>query len=742
VSTTPAPSRYMAAPPVPPDDDDDEAPPPVPVEVTEVPVASKKAEPLDSILDDLDGLERKQGQTRRAAQEPPAPDDKLDMSALDDLLVGLNPRSQSRSMFEDDPVDDGEREREREREEAAAAAAAALLRERDAAAQRERDATAQRERDAAAQRERDAAAQRERDAAAQRERDAAAQKQAAAEREKAERERREREEKQIREEKAAAAEKRRVEEEKKRAQEEEKKRALEQARLERERAQAEAEKMRAERENLAKERERIASEARARAEREAREALDREAEKERARVAAELEAEEREVLARRERLRREAEELEEEKKRLALDKKQREEAAAREAARLAAEAERAERERRAAEERARQEREREERERAERERRQAASEKEARERRERIERARAEEEAERQRIQREKAALAAEREALERTAAATVVSSRNVGSSQPSATRTTTTTVEVSSSKADTSDLDALLGDLDSFKPNSATTTTTTTTTTSSTSGDSYHVSSDIDFGETLAKSDSSKIASARAYGYDTTPAVPQMRTNTRSNLPSGAYAAAQASQPIAPPFALSSRTPESVAAEGGRRVTLTGLERDVLGLLRRLRTDPQYFIDLIERFRLPFFDGDAMLLTSPVDGSRMRFITAEGRAAAEDAIRELRRIASGLPLTEPKLSAGMTLAAKQGLPENSSFGCIRQFGRFEGKVVECCAFDQHTAEDIVLQLLIDDGDDSRTKRKMLLDRQFQHVGVAADDQRCLINLAFRFTDK
>jgi hypothetical protein len=50
------------------------APPPVPVEVTEVPpvASTKKAEPLDSILDDLDGLERKQGQTRRAAQEPPS----------------------------------------------------------------------------------------------------------------------------------------------------------------------------------------------------------------------------------------------------------------------------------------------------------------------------------------------------------------------------------------------------------------------------------------------------------------------------------------------------------------------------------------------------------------------------------------------------------------------------------------------------------------------------------------------
>jgi hypothetical protein len=136
------------------------------------------------------------------------------------------------------------------------------------------------------------------------------------------------------------------------------------------------------------------------------------------------------------------------------------------------------------------------------------------------------------------------------------------------------------------------------------------------------------------------------------------------------------------------------------------------------------------------------MLLTSAVDNSRCRFITAEGRGAADDAIRELRRVASGLPLADLKLSAGMTLAAKQGLPDSSSFGSIRQFGRFEGRIVECCAFDQHTAEDILLQLLIDDGDESRTKRKMLLDRQFQHVGVAADSTKFIINLAFRFTDK
>ena len=46
------------------------------------------------------------------------------------------------------------------------------------------------------------------------------------------------------------------------------------------------------------------------------------------------------------------------------------------------------------------------------------------------------------------------------------------------------------------------------------------------------------------------------------------------------------------------------------------------------------------------------------------------------------------------------------------------------------------------LQLLIDDGDDARTKRRMLLDRQFQFCGVAADDKRCIINLASRFHDK
>jgi hypothetical protein len=30
----------------------------------------------------------------------------------------------------------------------------------------------------------------------------------------------------------------------------------------------------------------------------------------------------------------------------------------------------------------------------------------------------------------------------------------------------------------------------------------------------------------------------------------------------------------------------------------------------------------------------------------------------------------------------------------------------------------------------------------MLLDPQFQHVGVAADSQKCIINLATRFIDK
>ncbi len=211
---------------------------------------------------------------------------------------------------------------------------------------------------------------------------------------------------------------------------------------------------------------------------------------------------------------------------------------------------------------------------------------------------------------------------------------------------------------------------------------------------------------------------------------------------PSFGKAGAAAASGAAPPFRLSVNTSESVLADGGRRVTLSGLERDVLGLLRRLRSDSQCFVSLIERARLPFFEGTSMLLTSAVDDSVCRFLTHEGSAAADDAIRELRRVAGGARLGDLKVCAGMTQAAKQGLPDGSSFGVIRQFGDFEGKIVECTTFDQHTAEDILLALLIDDGDAARTKRKMLLDPQFQHVGVAADSQKCIINLATRFIDK
>lgn len=71
------------------------------------------------------------------------------------------------------------------------------------------------------------------------------------------------------------------------------------------------------------------------------------------------------------------------------------------------------------------------------------------------------------------------------------------------------------------------------------------------------------------------------------------------------------------------------------------------------------------------------------------RFITSEGIAAAQDCVRALRALSNELPLPELTLSQGMTVAAKQGLPANSSFGTIRQFGRFEGRVVETCCFDQ-----------------------------------------------------
>ncbi len=177
---------------------------------------------------------------------------------------------------------------------------------------------------------------------------------------------------------------------------------------------------------------------------------------------------------------------------------------------------------------------------------------------------------------------------------------------------------------------------------------------------------------------------------------------------------------------------------------------RAVIQQMNRVRTDPQGYAGYLESCR-PYYN--ARLLAIP---GQVVIRTQEGVSALDEAIRVLRRTSPVAPLDE---SPGLTAAAGVLAGEQAETGGVGHFGRdgstpfsrmsrygtWLEQAAENVDYGSRSAQRIVADLIVDDGDGGRGHRRNILNEDF-HVAGAGFGRHprfgtvCVIDFAAQFS--
>ena len=164
--------------------------------------------------------------------------------------------------------------------------------------------------------------------------------------------------------------------------------------------------------------------------------------------------------------------------------------------------------------------------------------------------------------------------------------------------------------------------------------------------------------------------------------------------------------------------------------------DQELFELINRVRANPMMMLDHLEQMKLKF-DGELYKR----GGDRPNLRTKEGVKAVDEAINAINRIDSC-----PALRWDDTLAnaAKEHVNDTGSRGLLQhessdnktvkerfaKFGKFLSCYGENLSFSCETAEEIVAQLIIDDGVPDRGHRDNLFNSEFKVFGCYTGDHR------------
>ncbi|MCT7954726.1 CAP domain-containing protein [Laspinema sp. D3] len=162
----------------------------------------------------------------------------------------------------------------------------------------------------------------------------------------------------------------------------------------------------------------------------------------------------------------------------------------------------------------------------------------------------------------------------------------------------------------------------------------------------------------------------------------------------------------------------------------LSQLEAQIIREMNQARANPGEYANKLETLK-QYYDG--RLFKQPGETA---IATQEGISAVDEAIRALRAMDS-----KPSLcpSRGMSQAAADlvqdqgprgeightGSDGSTPFDRMNRYGRWQGGAAENISYGSDTAEQVVMQLIIDDGVSSRGHRKNIFNGEFRWTGVA-----------------